>query len=66
MCEDLLTIKEAAYELGVSERTIERLVVKRMLVCISLTCSAGCKRIPRDSLEAHMKRVREQAKRDLI
>jgi len=64
--KDWITIKEAAYELGVSERTIQRLVAKQKLVCISLTGEASCLRITRESIAQHIERIKQQAIQDLI
>jgi excisionase family DNA binding protein len=53
MCDALITYKEAAAALGVSERTIRRLVVRRVLTCVSVTGN-GCLRITKRSVERHL------------
>ena len=61
MCESWMLYKEAAADLGVSERTIQRLVKKGLLVSVSMTASNGSLRITRESFEAHLDRVRRIA-----
>lgn len=48
---------EAAAELGLSVRSVERLVAQRKLVVVSVTGTRGGKRIPASALAAYQAKI---------
>lgn len=58
---ELLTIKETAWKLGISERTVRRLIDSKALTACSITGNGGCIRIFGESLDTHLETMRIRA-----